>query len=88
MKQGAYVNYWTAIDDETGHYREDVFEFGLKYAATKNYPELCDLLLEHPNIDVNMKEVRTYNGTYYGRSGSWYLVHTSLILAVMNIVRL
>ena len=32
LKQGAYVNYWTAIDDETGHYREDVFEFGLKYA--------------------------------------------------------
>ena len=85
MKQGAYVNYWTAIDDETGHYREDVFEFGLKYAATKNYPELCDLLLEHPNIDVNMKEVRTYNGTYYGlsnSSGSWNLVHTPLILAV------
>ena len=57
----------------------------MKYAATRNYPELCDLLLEHPNIDVNMKEVRTYNGTYYGlsnSSGSWNLVHTPLILAV------
>ena len=88
LKQGADVNCWTDDDDETGKSGEDVFVSGLKYAATRNYPELCDLLLEHPNIDVNMKEVRTYNGTYYGRSGSWYLVHTSLILAVMNIVRL
>jgi len=29
---------------------------GLIYAAEKNYPELCDLLLAHPNIDVNIRD--------------------------------
>ena len=50
LDQGADVNYWTNIDDETGL---DVFDYGLKYAATRNYPELCDLLLAHPDIDVD-----------------------------------
>ena len=27
--------------------------FGLQKAAKKNYPEICELLLSQPNIDVN-----------------------------------
>ena len=28
--------------------------FGLKYAATRNYPGMCDFHLAHLDIDINM----------------------------------
>lgn len=34
---------------------KDGKNFGLLYAAEKNYPELCNVLLECPNIDANSK---------------------------------
>ena len=35
---------------------KDGYWSGLHYAAEKNYPEMCDLLLAHPKINVNIRD--------------------------------
>ena len=79
LDQGANVNHWTYENIETGNY--DAFDFGLKYAATKNYPELCDLLLAQPNIDVNQKDFADYEGNCYDYvGGTFKIYHTPLMI--------
>ena len=74
IAKGADVNYgtYTDMDSERGH--GEGYVFGLAYAATKNYPELCDWLLAHPDINVNMKYIR--KGLFLNK------VDTPLTLAV------
>ena len=83
LDQGANVNHWTDENIETVNY--DVFDFGLKYAAKNNYPEICDLLLAQANINVNQKDFADYYGNWYGYVGCTFKTnHTPLMIAVQH----
>ena len=83
LDQGANVNHWTDENIETVNY--DVFDFGLKYAAKNNYPEICDLLLAQANINVNQKDFADYYGNWYGHLGCTFKTnHTPLMIAVQH----
>ena len=72
IAKGADVNYWTYEDMNSERFhgegygtvsglfrkKDTLTVSGLVYATIKNYPELCDWLLAHPDIDVNMKCIR------------------------------
>ena len=59
--------------------------FGLSYAAWYNFPDLCDVLLSHPSIDVNNKG-GGYDGTALMRScGRGYSSITQKLLASHDI---